>query len=381
VTSKLRILQLGKYYYPHSGGIETHLRLLADGLSKSSEVEVLVHNAGRSTVREHVDDIDVTRAATLGRLASTELSPALVRALSTRQYDVVHLHTPNPMGMLAYCLARKPAGHRLIVTHHSDVVRQIWLRRAFQPVFTEVMQRAEAIIVTSARYLETSVELRPYRDKCVVIPYGIPVPEAKAPPLPVAAEFASRHRRRVVLSIGRLVYYKGFDVLLSAMTRIDGALIIAGSGPLEQSLRRQIQALSLTERVLLLGDVSNEQVGRLFPAAQVFALASIARSEAFGIVQLEAMAAGLPIVNTELDSGVPEVSVHGVTGLTVPPGDAQAFSSALNSLLEDAGLRTRLGEAGRIRAKTQFAVEPMIRSIESLYLDSGKGKARARRAS
>ena len=360
MTSKLRVLQLGKYYYPHSGGIETHLRLLTDSLSVANEVEVLVHNVARLTLRERVGSVDVTRVATLGRLASTELSPALVRELSGRRYDVLHLHTPNPMGMLAYYLAKKAADHRLVVTHHSDVVRQIWMRRAFQPVFAGVMRRADAIVVTSQRYLETSLELKPYREKCVVIPYGIPLTEAGRPVPSVVDEFSSRHRRRVILSIGRLVYYKGFEVLLAAMARVDAGLIIVGSGPLERSLRERIQNLALGERVLLLGDVSNDQITRILPAAQVFAFPSIARSEAFGIVQLEAMAAGLPVVNTHLDSGVPEVSLHGVTGLTVPPGDPVALASALRALLEDPPLRARLGAAGQSRVRTQFAVELMV---------------------
>jgi rhamnosyl/mannosyltransferase len=234
VTSKLRVLQLGKYYYPHSGGIETHLRLLTDALSATSEVEVLVHNTARSTVRERVGSVDVTRVATLA-LASTEFSPALVRELSGRSYDVLHLHTPNPMGMLAYYLAKKPVEHRLIVTHHSDVVRQIWLRRAFQPVFAGVMRRADAIVVTSKRYLDTSLELKPYREKCVVIPYGIPLTEPGGPVPSVVDEFSSRHGGRVILCIGRLVYYKGFEVILAAMARVDAGLLIVGRDLLSEA--------------------------------------------------------------------------------------------------------------------------------------------------
>jgi len=285
------------------------------------------------------------------------------------------------MATLAYSLAKRPVDHRLIVTHHSDVVRQIWLRRAFQPVFAGVMRRADAIVVTSKRYLETSLELKPYREKCVVIPYGIPLTEPGGPVPSVVDEFSSRHRGRVILTIGRLVYYKGFEVILEAMAQVNAGLVIVGSGPLERSLRRRIQNLALGERVLLLGDVSNDQITRILPAAQVFAFPSIARSEAFGIVQLEAMAAGLPVVNTHLDSGVPEVSLHGVTGLTVPPGDPVALAGALSSLLEDAPLRARLGAAGKTRARTQFAVEPMVKGIQALYRSVGQGKDRTRRAS
>jgi rhamnosyl/mannosyltransferase len=379
VTSRLRVLQLGKYYHPYPGGIETHLRVLAEALSANNDVEVLVHNNAKSTVRERVGQVDVTRAGTLGRLGATEFSPALIQALSGRDYDLLHLHTPNPMGMLAYCLAKKPAGHRLVVTHHSDVVRQIWLRRAFHPVFAEVMGRADAIVVGSTRYLESSAELRPHREKCVVIPFGIQTTEANGVIPPEVEAFALRSRGRVVLSIGRLVYYKGFDVLLSAMKRVDGSLVLVGSGPLERTLRERIDALSLHERVLLLGRVTEGELRQILRVAQVFALPSIARSEAFGIVQLEAMAAGLPVVNTDLDSGVPEVSVHGSTGLTVRPGDAVALADALTTLLDDAGLRARLGAAGRSRVEAEFDVGTMVGSIEGLYRAVAQGAFRARR--
>jgi rhamnosyl/mannosyltransferase len=376
----MRVLQLGKYYYPYRGGIESHLRLLAERLGRSQTVEVVVYNRDRRTVHERVGGVSVTRVATLGRVASTEICPRLIGELSRHTYDVLHLHAPNPMAMLAYALARKPRQHALVITHHSDVIRQRGLRMALGPIFSAVMRRADAIIVNSQRYLETSPELAPYRSKSSVIPLGIEEQAASGDPSPRLVEFASRHRGRVVLAVGRMVPYKGFRILLRALASIDAGLILVGSGPLEQELRREASALGITERVAFLGDVEPIELRGAYGLAQVFALPSVERSEAFGVVQLEAMAAGVPIVNTDLASGVPEVSPHGVTGLTVQPGDPAAFGAALARILDAPELGARLGEAGRNRVRAQFTAERMVEQISTLYGSVIRGESSVPRA-
>jgi len=364
----MRVLQLGKYYYPFMGGIETHLYDLCVALSRSQNVEAVVCNTAPRTVREVVDGVSVTRVATLGRAASTEICPTLPLELSRRSYDVVHLHTPNPMGMLAYWLAEKPSRHALIVTHHSDVVRQAGLRQSFEPIFRRVMARADAIIATSRRYLDTSKELRAFREKCVVIPYGLRT-ECDQKAYPLTAGLRARYGDRVVLAVGRLIYYKGFDVLIEAMSVVRGSLLIVGDGPLRSTLSQRVQALGLQERVTLVGEVHNQELGAYLAAADVFAFPSVARSEAFGIAQLEAMAAGLPVVNTALDSGVPDVSIDGETGITVAPSDSHALANALELLLSSPALRRRYGDAGRHRVQTRFSWAHMSARIAGLYRD------------
>jgi rhamnosyl/mannosyltransferase len=271
------------------------------------------------------------------------------------------------MGMAAYCLARKPPSHALVVTHHSDIVRQSNLRRTFEPIFRRVMSRADAIIVTSQSYLDTSEELRPYRGKCVVIPYGIePVPVHGVDRARVA-ELRARHGQRVILGVGRLIYYKGFDTLIEAMQSVDGTLVLVGDGPLRAQLERKAASIGVAERVAFVGEVHNKEMAPYYAAADIFAFPSVARSEAFGIVQLEAMLAGLPVVNTKLDSGVPDVSVDGLTGITVAPGDPRVLADALRSLLSNPGLRQRYGEAGRKRVEERFSANSMATQTMRLY--------------
>jgi glycosyltransferase involved in cell wall biosynthesis len=375
----MRVLHLGKYYYPYMGGIETHLYELCTRLARSHDVETVVCNTERRTVREPVDGVDVTRVGTLGRSASTEICPALPFELSRRKYDVLHLHTPNPMGMLAYLAARKPVKHALVVSHHSDVVRQAFLRKVLEPVFRRVMARADVIVASSRRYLDSSAELRPYKSKCVVIPYGVDT-KGRSADSDRVAELRSRYGTRVVLSVGRLIYYKGFDVLVDAMSKIDGTLLLVGEGPLRNRLNEQVKALGLERRVFLLGGVHNHEMPDYYAAADVFAFPSIARSEAFGMVQLEAMLAGLPVVNTILNSGVPEVSVHEETGLTVRPGDVAALASSLDHLLSTPELRRKYGDAGRRKVSESFDADVMTSRIVEAYrrvLPKERSSARA----
>jgi rhamnosyl/mannosyltransferase len=171
----------------------------------------------------------------------------------------------------------------------------------------------------------------------------------------------------LILSVGRLVYYKGFEYLIRAMQQVRGRLIIIGDGPLNQKLSQLVAELGLGDKVVLAGEIQNADVTPYYHAADLFALASVARSEAFGIVQIEAMAAGIPVVNTALDSGVPFVSLHNQTGLTVPPENPDALAAAINRLLDDQSLRQSLGRAASLRARQEFSLETMTSRVLALY--------------
>ena len=173
------------------------------------------------------------------------------------------------------------------------------------------------------------------------------------------SEIRRRHGDRIVLDVGRLVYYKGFSQLIRAMANVSGRLLIAGAGPLQPDLMKLTESANLTDRVKFLGSLTEEELHTLYHAADLFVLASTVRSEAFGLVQVEAMAAGTPVINTSLESGVPFVSLHEVTGLTVPPGNPEALSSAISTLLDNHELRRNYGSAARHRAERVFRASLM----------------------
>jgi glycosyltransferase involved in cell wall biosynthesis len=285
---------------------------------------------------------------------------------------VLHLHAPHPMGMLAYQLSRKPRHHLLVITHHSDVVRQARLRSALAPLFNSVMSRAGLIISASRRYLETSDELAPHRAKVRVIPFGLELSTLPLRPRDSGAARALRTRYEgpLTFALGRLIYYKGFQVLIDAFPHVPGTLLIGGEGPLRRSLQSQVQRLGLGHRVQFVGAIPESELAAYYGAADLFVLPSVARSEAFGIVQIEALAAGLPVVNTAIDSGVPEVSLDGVTGFTVPPDDPHALAAAINRILGDPETASRLSAAARMRAMREYDADRMVDSTLAAYREA-----------
>ncbi len=343
--------------------METHLKVLCDELQKCVDIQIVVANEGRYRTEERIDGIPVTRLGTWCNLSSAPVCPGLASKIRTARAELIHIHYPHPTAILAYLAS----GHkgRLIIAYHSDIIRQKVLGRAFQPLLHCALKRCAALVAASLNYVDTSPVLSANRGLCHVIPYGIPLEQFERHDGMEAAGIRAQYGPRIVLSVGRLVYYKGLMYLIRAMSRVDGRLLIVGDGPLRHDLEREAQARGVRERVVFLGKVPD--VAPYYHAADVFVLPSIARSEAFGIVQLEAMACGKPVVNTWLDSGVPFVSIDGVTGLTVPPKNPEALARAINLLLDDPARRIEYGEAARRRVQQEFSMELMARRTLELY--------------
>jgi glycosyltransferase involved in cell wall biosynthesis len=361
--SDLAVVHLGKYYPPARGGMESHLEVLSNELKDLINLKLIVANEGRHTVTEGTVDLSITRVGEILKLQSAPICPALIRELRNTKADIIHLHWPNPMAVLAYLLSGFKG--KLIFTYHSDVVRQRKLAVAFQPVLRMALERASAIIATSPNYVETSDVLLPYRAKCRVIPFGVPTDYFEWCDAAKVKSIRERYGPQIVLGVGRMVYYKGFEHLVRAMALAQGTLLLIGQGPQRELLDGLVAECNLQDRVVFLNEV--EDVRPYYHAADIFVLPSVMRSEAFGIVQLEAMTCGKPIINTELDSGVNYVSPSGVSGLTVPPADHIALGNAINYLLERPYLRTKLGIGGRCRVARDFTVQGMVQQTLDLY--------------
>ncbi len=361
----MRVVHVGKFYPPHVGGIETHLEALCGELRKFLEVRVLVANDHRRDEEAVVNGVAVSRLAIQMTIAGAPVCPSMAWKIRRAPSDIVHVHLPNPAGVIA-ALASGSAS-RLIATWHSDVVRQRRLARVFEPIQRRFLRRCAAVIATSPDYVESSETLSQIRERCHVVPYGIDAAPYRQADDARVREIRARYGERIVLAVGRLVYYKGFENLVRAAAKIDARLMIVGDGPLREPLMNEARALGVAERVVLLGEMQPASVIPYYHAADVFVLPSIARSEAFGIVQLEAMATGLPVVNTRIASGVPFVSRDGESGFTVPPGDSTALAYAINQLLDDRELRARFGHAARRRVESEFSLDAMVRRTREIY--------------
>jgi rhamnosyl/mannosyltransferase len=374
----MRVLQLGKYYYPYMGGIENHLYLLCNELKHEVSLDVLVCNSERTNSTDEVDGVRVTRCYELAKVKSTSICPTMPFEVSRRRYDVVHVHFPHPMGVMSYLLGWRAHRHAVVVTYHSDIVNQVNLLKAYRPFMDRLLERADAILCTSPDYMAGSDVLAPFLKKCHVVPYGIDVSqfEPNEDVLAKAAAIRARFGKRpLLLGVGRLIYYKGFDHAIRAMAEIDAELVLVGSGPLKESLERLAREAGVAERVHFVGEVHNHDLTPWYYACDLYVLPSTVKSEAFAIVQLEAMACGKPIVNTAIPhSGVPFVSRNGESGLTVPPRDAPAFAAAVRTILENHEMARSFGEAGRARVKREFSKEAMASQVMSIYRDATRSR-------
>ena len=365
----LSVLQVYKDYDPPvHGGIEGHLSLLCRSLRPFCDVRVLVSASGSlRTRRELVDGIPVMRAGEIVRIASAPICPTWPIHFRRLRADLYHFHFPNPTGDVAYWLSG--ARGRIVVTYHSDIVRQSTILPLYRPFLWRLLRKADVILATSPQYIESSEYLRPYRDKCRVVPLGVdlkrfapdPAVEARA------AEWRAEWGGPMVLFVGRLRYYKGLDVLLRAAPMIGARIALVGDGPFEKMLRIQHREMDLEDRVTFLGDQSDFELRALYRAARVFVLPSTLRSEALGLAMIEAMASGLPCVSTELGTGTSYVNLDGVTGRVVPPGDPVALAAAINALLEDDALAARQGAAAERRAHEEFSHAVMARRVLRVY--------------
>ncbi|MFA5844974.1 MAG: glycosyltransferase [Coriobacteriia bacterium] len=376
----MRVTMVNKYYPPHLGGIEHHLRDLSVALAARPGVHVraLVSNEGRGKVLETLDGVDVVRLSRAFAYASTPVAlgmPAAIRrqAAGAEPADLLHLHSPYPWGETSWQMAR--AGLPTVLSYHSDIVRQKALLAVYGPLLRRLLDRVDLIIAASPDMVEHSEFLAPVASKCRVVPYGIDVGSFATPEvLERAARLRDDRRRPVVLFAGRLVYYKGVDILVRAMADVDADLVLLGRGPLESELRAAAERLGIADRVTFLPPQPDGELRAWYAAADVLCLPSVARSEAFGIVQIEAHAAGTPVVSTALPTGVPFANKDGETGIVVPVGDAGALAEALRAIVGDAGLRERLGRGAQARAREMFGTERMVEGVLSVYREA-RGEA------
>ncbi|HLF28888.1 MAG TPA: glycosyltransferase [Anaerolineae bacterium] len=369
----MNILHIYKDYFPVLGGIENHIRVLAEAsAARGQQVTVLVTSLDRRTQIETLNGVSVIKTGRWLNISSAPISPAMfgwARRLG-RLADIVHLHSPYPPGETLHLFSGSRA--QTVITYHSDIVRQKTLRRVYRPLLWRVLARADRIIATSPRYIDTSPFLQRFRDKCTVAPLGVDLNRfAAADPARVASirnQLTNQPTRHVILSVGKLRHYKGFDTLIEALPDLlDARLVIVGSGPLEDTLRECATLCSVADRVTFAGEVPDADLPAYYHAADLFVLPANARAEAFGAVLVEAMAAGLACVTTEVGTGTSWVVQDGVTGLVVPPRDPALLAQAIRSLLANADRRRQMGQAGIARARAQFDEQAMIERVHAVY--------------
>ena len=361
----MRILQLGKFY-PVRGGVEKVMYDLTEGLSaKGIGCDMLCSSLkglpGR--VKELPGGGRIFCVKPIAKMAATMIAPEMVSWLKKHcgEYDIIHIHHPDPMAALA--LRRSGYRGRVILHWHSDILKQKFFLTFYRPLLNWLIRRADTVVGTSPVYVRESPWLQKVQDKCTYVPIGID-------PVETTGEDVIQNRfpgKKIVLSIGRLIPYKGYEYLIEAAKHLpeDYRVIIGGTGPLHEQLERKIAELDLVGKVSLEGYIKDGGLGAYYGAADVFVMSSTMKTEAFGIVQIEAMSCGLPVVSTRIPaSGVAWVNKDGESGLTVEPRDAKALADAILAICADPAPY----QAGaRKRYQDLFTKDKMIEKIAEIY--------------
>lgn len=371
---KLKILQVNKLYYPVRGGIEKVVQQLAEGLNDKTVMQVLVCQQKGKSSKEIVNGVKVHRSSSKGILFSLPISFAFFKDMKKMlsNIDVLQIHMPFPLADIAFLMTGYKG--KVVLWWHSDIVRQKKLMFFYKPIMTHLLKRADKIIVATQGHIEGSVYLKPYRQKCVIIPYGVDNDVISRGESYIEKNFKEKqyeiNNKDIVkfLFTGRLVYYKGCDILLKAFVKVPNAILtLIGTGTMESELKKLASDLGLMNRVRFLGDVSIEELYKEYEECDVFILPSILRSEAFGLVQIEAMAFGKPVINTKLPSGVPYVSLHNITGLTVEPGNIDELEKAMIWMTEHPEERLIMEKEARRRVIDNYTIENMLDNVLELY--------------
>lgn len=366
----MKILQIGKFY-PIRGGVE---KVMYDTMLGLSERHVRCDMLCASTEDHPGGDIVLNVYATLMvvptkfKFAATMLAPAMITKLRkiAEHYDIIHIHHPDPMAALCLYLSRYKG--KVVLHWHSDIIKQQILLKLYTPLQRWLIERANAIVGTTPVYVEDSPFLRKVQHKVDYIPIGI---EPALPNVDAVRKIKRKyHNRKIVFSLGRLVEYKGYAYLIRAAQQLKGdvQIIIGGKGPLKEELTDLIQTLGLGDRVELIDFIAERDLMNYYGAADLFCLSSVMKTEAFAIVQIEAMSCGKPVVSTCIPgSGVSWVNKHGVSGMSVPIADEHALARAIDTILTDEDQYSLLSKGAQERYISLFTRSAMVDKSVRLY--------------
>lgn len=365
----MKILQLGKFW-PVKGGVEKVMYDLTCGLgAKGVACDMLCSETeGAGRIINVAPNARVVTAHTWLKAAATTISPSTVTYLRgmADDYDIIHVHHPDPMAALALRLSGYKG--KVVLHWHSDILKQKRLLKLYEPLQQWLIDRADAVVGTSPEYISHSTALANAAGKTRCIPIGIePMAPDPAGAVKIRAGFPGK---KIIFFLGRLIPYKGLEYLVTAAAHLpeDYVVVIGGTGPLENDLRQQIAALKLDNRVVLLGEVPEEMKAAWYGACDIFCLPSVMKTEAFGIVQIEAMSLGKPVVATRIDgSGTAWVNSHGVSGLNVEVRDARALAKAMTDILADPDTYAAYSRGAADRFRTIFHIDTMIDNTLRLY--------------
>lgn len=369
----VKVLHLSKYYPPVMGGIETFLFDLNEALYDLDEElisDVLAVNEDIRSIDETTRPYLVRRSGQDIKIFRTPFSLDYKNWLraNAHKYHIIHLHYPNPFADLSLLLSGFKG--KLVCHWHSDIFGFGLLNNLYAPLRKWMMNRADAIIATSPIYAQQAPSLFKYKNKIEIIPLGLNPnrlsPSNEAQSKAIKETYSGK---KIIFSLGRQVKYKGFDYLIRSAKHLpeEYVILIGGRGPELSANQGLIKELGLTQKVKMLGFLSDVDVSNHYKVCSIYVMSSVFKSEAFGVVQLEAMFHGKPIVSTRIPcSGVSWVNKHEESGLIVKPKDPKALAEAVVKIVGGEQYEKYSINAKK-RFETHFTAEKCARSILALY--------------
>jgi len=361
-----KILQINKFYYPKIGGVERIVRQIGEELNKDSDFLVDVLCCAKKGGIEKINQVKVWRAKTFGNFLGMPLSLNFLNLFKKlrNNYQILDFHQPFPLADFALFLF--PARAKIVVHYHSDIVRQRFFSVFVKPFIFNTLKKAEKIIVSNPNLVKTSPILKNFQEKCVVIPFGVEVSKFQNVDMEEVEKIRKKYGK-FVLFVGRLSYYKGVEYLIRVMRDISANLVIIGEGQEGDRLKDLARKLKINDKVFFLPFQPEEKLIQFYHACSVFVLPSIYRSEAFGIVLIEAMACGKPVISTELGTGTSWVNQNKKTGSVVKPKDAVGLKRAIKEILGNQKIRQEYGRNALQRVKEFFSLKVMIAKTKEIY--------------
>lgn len=369
MNKNIKILQLGKFY-PIKGGVEKVAYDLMTGLSERGvRCDMNCAAMDGSNITKKNENAALITLKSWKKLAATMISPEMIFSLRKycNRYDIIHVHHPDPMAGLALFLSGFKG--KVILHWHSDILKQKFLLKFYKPLQSWLIKRADLIVGTTPVYLKESPYLQKVQDKVECLPIGINPVEFDSS---CVKEIRDKYKnKKIIFSLGRLVEYKGYEYLVEAAKYLsdDYVILIGGNGPLKDYLQDKINEEGLSSRVKLLGFVGDEDLHSYYGACDVFCLPSIYKTEAFGIVQIEAMSCGKPVVATNIpESGVSWVNKDGLSGKNVTPMNAKELAQAIFDITKDEFEYKEFSKGARERYEKLFTREQMISNCLRIYM-------------
>lgn len=365
----IKVLQLGKFH-PIKGGVEKVMYAFMLGLGQRGiACDMLCASADEEVGETELSPLcHLYKTRTISKQAATMISPEMVTKLRSicHEYDIIHIHHPDPMATLALMLSGYKG--KVVLHWHSDILKQKILLQFFRPLQSWLINRADLILGTTPIYVEQSSALKSVQDKVSYLPIGVRKRVAEEH---LVSMIRNQYPgKKIIYSMGRLVEYKGYEYLVEAATLLSDeyVVLIGGSGPLKGKLQDLVRDYHLKKKVRILGFVPRELEAAYYTACDVFCLSSVLKTEAYAIVQVEAMSVGKPIIATTIEgSGVSWVNQHGVSGINVAPRSSKELADAIRTICEDEQLYRSYSLGAEHRYETNFTLNAMTDGLIEHY--------------